>query len=182
MTGAKRNHGFTLIELLMTLGIAGMLAMIGAPAMATLLARTRTSTTESALVDALQRARAAAVMHNSRVLVCPSHDGHRCDAGDTWEHGWIVALDRDRDGQPDAASPILVTHAALAAGTRVLSGRGRTRIAFHPNGGAGGSNVSFTVCGTRMHAGKAVVVANSGRVRIDDADPIRLQACLAAAP
>ena len=60
-----------------------------------------------------------------------------------------------------------------------MSSRGRTRIAFHPNGGAGGSNVSFTICATRARTGKAVVVSNSGRVRIDAATPAHLQACLA---
>lgn len=183
MTQVRRTHrGFTLIELLMALGIAGILAMAGAPAMGNLLARNRVTTAQGALLDALQRARAAAVMHNGRVLVCPSRDGHRCDAGDSWQHGWIVALDRDHDGQPDATSPIIATQVALAIGTHVVSSRGRTRIAFHPNGGATGSNASFTICTARERIGSIVVVSNSGRVRSGAAAPAQLQECLAGAP
>ena len=183
MTQARSpQRGFTMIELLMALGIAGILAMIGAPAMGSLLARTRARTAEGALLDALQRARAAAVMHNGRVLVCPSQDGQHCDEGDNWGRGWVVALDRDRDGQPDSGASPFVVQGALSAGTRVVSSRGRTRIAFHPNGGAAGSNASFTICATRARTGKAVVLSNSGRIRIDAVDPARLQACLAATP
>ena len=175
----RSERGFTLTELLITLAIAGILAMIGAPAMGGLLARTRDASTEAAVANTLRHARSAAVMRNARVLVCPSRDGHRCNPGDDWQHGWIVAKDVDHDGQPDADAPLIVAQAAMPAGTRVITSVGRGQLAFHPNGGAGGSNARFTICHANARAGKAVIVANSGRVRLADADPAHLQACLA---
>ena len=69
---ARTARGFTLTELLIALAIAGILAMIGAPAMGGLIARTRDSGIENAIAAGLRGARTAAVMRNARVLVCPS--------------------------------------------------------------------------------------------------------------
>ena len=175
-------HGFTLTELLVTLAIAGILAMIGAPAMGGLLARTRDASTEAAVANTLRHARSAAIMRNTRVLVCPSRDGLRCNPGDDWQHGWLIALDSDHDGQPDTNAPLIAAQASMPVGTRVTTSAGRGQLAFHPNGGAGGSNASFTICHANARAGKAVIVANSGRVRLASADAAHLQACLAGIP
>ena len=175
----RSTQGFTLTELLVTLAIAGILAMIGAPAMGSLLARTQDANTEASIADSLRHARTAAVMDNARVLVCPSNDGVHCHAGDDWQHGWIVARDADHDGQPDATAPIIATQSAMPAGIRMITSEGRSRITFQPSGSAGGSNVTFTICHANARAGKSVIVANSGRVRLAGAEPARLQVCLA---
>lgn len=175
----RSDHGFTLIELMITLAIAGVLATIGVPSLAHLLARVQDSGAQGALVTSLRHARTVAVMHNTRVLVCPSSDGRHCQAADEWQHGWIVARDRDHDGQPDADIPVIAVHGSLHAGARVITSTGREQVAFHPNGGAAGTNATFTVCHARERDGKSVVVSNTGRVRVEDATSARLQACLA---
>jgi type IV fimbrial biogenesis protein FimT len=180
MQEAQRpQRGFTLTELLVVLAIAGILAMIGAPAMGGLLARTQDANAEASIAGALRHARAAAVMHNARVVVCPSLDGRRCHQGDVWQRGWIIARDANHDGQPDAGVPLIAVHAAMPTGTAVITSVGRTRIAFHPEGSAAGSNANFTICHVHERQGKSVVVANSGRVRLGAADRQHLQACLA---
>lgn len=178
----RSARGFTLTELMIALAIAGILAMIGAPAMGGLLARTRDSGIENAIAASLRGARNAAVMRNARVLVCPSPEGHRCGSNANWQYGWIIAQDADHDGQPDAGRSVLDVQSALPAGTRVVTSAGRTRIAFQPSGSAGGSNVTFTICHARERDGRAVIVANSGRVRIAHADAAHLHACLAGVP
>ena len=179
---ARAAHGFTLTELMIALAIAGILAMIGAPAMGGLLARTENAGIESSIAQGLRSARTTAVMHNARVLVCPSPNGRQCGSGSDWQQGWIIAQDADHDGQPDAGKPILDVQTAMPAGTRVITSAGRRRIDFQPSGSAGGSNVTFTICHAREHGGRAVIVANSGRVRVAHADPAHLQACLAGIP
>ena len=179
MTRSARARGFTLTELMITLAIAGVLAMIGAPAMGGLLARTRAASTEAMVANTLRHARSAAVMRNARVLVCPSRDGRRCSAGDDWQHGWIIAQDSDHDGQPDDGAALIMAQAAMPTGTRVITSLGRGQIAFQPSGSAGGSNVRFTICHANAREGKEVIVANSGRVRLASADAAHLQACLA---
>ncbi len=178
----RRNRGFTLTELLITLAIASVLAMIGAPAMGSLLARTRDASTEASIARTLQHARNTAVMHNARVLVCPSGDGQHCEASDNWQHGWIVARDADGDGKPDPDTPIIDVRSAMPVGTRVITSGGRTKLTFHATGSAAGSNVAFTVCHARAQDGKAVILSNTGRVRLAKPEPERLQACLDGLP
>lgn len=173
------SHGFTLTELLSTLAIAGILAMMGAPAMGGLIARTTNATTEASVAGTLRHARTAAIMRNARVVVCPSLDGRRCQSNDEWRHGWITGQDADHDGQPDAATQVIATQAAMPRGTRVITSAGRKQVTFQPSGSAGGSNVTFTICHARDRVGKSVVVSNTGRVRLESADAAHLQACLA---
>lgn len=174
-----RGHGFTLVELAITLAIAAVLVAIGAPAMGGLVARTHEASAEGHVADTLRQARTAAVMHNGRVVVCPSADGRRCDAADDWQHGWLVADDADHDGQPDPGKPVIAVLQAMPSGTRVVTTTGRRQITFQASGSAGGSNVTFTICHTRKRDGRSVIVANSGRVRVQAADATHLAACLA---
>lgn len=177
--GKHADHGFTLAELMITLAVAGILAMMGAPAMGNLMSRFHLGSAEASIVDSLRRARTTAVMHNTRVVVCPSRDGRHCSKGEDWQNGWLVADDDDHDGQPDAGAQALAVIGAMPAGTRIVTSAGRGQLVFQPSGSAGGSNVNFTVCHAHAHNGKSVVVANSGRVRIGVADATHLQACLA---
>lgn len=179
INGGTSSRGFTLTELLIVLAIAGILAAIGAPAMGNLMSRVHQDSAEAAIADSLRRARTTAVMHNNRVLVCPSRDGRRCNKGDDWQHGWLVADDADHDGQPDSRTQALAVIGAMPGGTRIITSVGRGQLTFQPSGSAGGSNVNFTVCHAHDRSGKSVVVANSGRVRIDKPGTDRLQACLA---
>jgi type IV fimbrial biogenesis protein FimT len=183
MHQTRRTHcGFTLIELLITLAIAGILAMIAAPAMGGLLVRSQTEDAEAAIANALHLARTNAVMHDHRVLVCPSNDGRHCQPGVDWQHGWIVFDDTDRNGQPDAGGKGLNVFARLPDGVRIITSTGREHIVFHPNGNAAGSNARFTICDARQETGESVVIANSGRIRLDGAEPELLQQCLAGPP
>lgn len=178
----RKGGGFTLVELMMTLAVAAILAMIGAPALGNLLARSREANAEVRIAGTLRHARTAAVMDNTRIIVCPSNDGRHCHSGYDWQHGWIVAPDQNADGQPDTGRQIIAALPAMAAGSRIITSAGRSHIIFHPNGNAAGSNARFTICHARERDGKSVVVSNSGRIRISQPDPARLQQCLAAIP
>lgn len=172
-----RQRGFTLIELLIVLSIAGILAVVGMPALGSMLARSHRQSAESALQASLMHAREMAIMRNTHVIVCPSSDGAACSGGADWQYGWLIAVDADHDNQPDHGS--MAVFNAMPSGMRILASRGRPRIVFRPDGSAAGTNAQLTVCHTGdPHAGVAVVVSNSGRVRVADAQPDRLQACL----
>ncbi len=176
----SRQCGFTLIELLTTLCIAGVLAAIGVPALGSMLARAHTQSAESALETSLMHARETAVERGVQVIVCPSADARHCDAGDDWQRGWLVATDKDHDRQPDSGTQPLAVFDALPKGMRIIASRGRPLIVFHPDGSATGSNAELTVCHRGdQRGGQAVVIANSGRVRIASAQSDRLQECLA---
>lgn len=178
----RKAPGFTLIELMTTLAVASILAMIAAPALGNLLARVREASAEARIAGTLRHARTAAVMDNTRIIVCPSSDGRHCHSGYDWQHGWIVAPDADYDGQPDTGHQIIAALPAMPAGNRIITSSGRTHIIFHPDGNSAGSNARFTICHARGGDGKSVVVSNTGRVRIADPDPSRLEQCLAGIP
>lgn len=171
-----QHAGFTLVELMLALAIAAVLAAIGAPAMAGLLARTHELAAESQVYDGLNHARQLAVMHNTRVRVCPSNDGHHCGDGHDWQAGWIIVP--ERRGATSSTMPARV-FPAMPNGTRIITSAGRRSVEFHPDGRAAGTNLRFTICHARRRDGKSVVVSNTGRVRMAVPEPVQLQACLA---
>lgn len=174
----SNQRGFTLIELLIALTIVVILAAIGMPALGSMLARSHRQSAEGALEASLMHAREMAIMRNTHMIVCPSSGGTACSGGADWQYGWLVAADADHDNQPDHGSFMAVFN-AMPSGMHILASRGRPRIVFRPDGSAAGTNAQLTVCHTGdPHAGVAVVVSNSGRVRVGDAEPDRLQACL----
>jgi type IV fimbrial biogenesis protein FimT len=173
-----RQCGLTLIELLIVLSVAAILAVIGMPALGSMLARSQRRSAESALQASLMHARETAITRHVPVIVCPSPDHHACASWDDWQDGWLIAADADRDHEPDPGTPLAVFD-AMPAQTRVVSSSGRPRVVFRPDGSASGTNARLTVCNLGdVREGVAVVVANSGRVRIADAQPDRLRGCL----
>lgn len=175
-------RGFTLTELLVVLAIAGILAMAGTPMLGGLLARSRVASVEGTIAGSLRHARTLAVMHNTRVLVCPAADTRHCRSDGNWQHGLLVVADADHDGQPDPGAHAVDLSASPPPGTRIITSIGRRQVVFHPDGSAAGSNLRFTICHAGETSGKSVVVSNSGRVRIDTPSSDRLQQCLAGMP
>lgn len=176
-----KQCGFTLIELLIVLSITGVLTIIGMPALGSMIARAHQQSAESALQASLMHAREIAVERGVQVIVCPSADARQCDASTSWQRGWLIGVDTDHDRQPDPDTAPLAVFNSLPIGMQILASNGRPRIVFRTDGSASGTNAQLTVCHRgAMHNGLAVIVANSGRVRVAPAQPDRLQACLAA--
>ncbi|HEX7340249.1 MAG TPA: GspH/FimT family pseudopilin [Rhodanobacteraceae bacterium] len=154
--------GFSLVEQLACLAVVAVLTTLAVPAMSGLLTRSATRSTADTLFRAAHVARTYAITHDSDTLLCPSLDGHRCDASHGWQANWIVARDRNHDGQPDIA-PIL--RLQPSAHTRVAGTRGRDHVRFRPDGSAAGTNLTLIVCAAASAPAHAVVISNTGRVR-----------------
>jgi len=171
-----RPCGYTLVEQMIALVIAAVLVAMAVPSMAGLLSRSTVRVTEDALFSAAQLARSSAITHNTHALLCPSADGRHCSHPPHWQHGWIVALDRDHDGQPDATA---LTRHVPDPQIRVVGSAGRDLVRFRPNGAAPGTNLSLVIC---PHAGQAglarvVVISNAGRIREAKADAAQQARC-----
>ena len=178
--------GTTLVELLMTTLVLAVLGTLAAPAFASLLERGRVQAADQGFVTALHLARETAARNAARTLVCPSDDGTHCNDDGRWEAGWIVAMDRDRDGQPDTAPLLRSDRNAMGSALptsrlRMQSTVGRPRVVFQPDGSSGGSNVTFLICRTGGHSGRGIVVSNSGRIRQTGLSATQLQLCLSGA-
>jgi type IV fimbrial biogenesis protein FimT len=176
-----------LVELLTAMLVLAMLGTLAAPAFASLLERGRVQAADQDFVAALHLARETAARSQARTLVCPSADGTHCIDDGRWEAGWIVAIDRDRDGQPDT-TPLLRSDRDAAHGStqgvlrlRMQSSAGRPHVVFQPDGSSGGSNVTFLICPIGGRGGRGIVVSNSGRIRQAGLNVGQLQLCLADA-
>lgn len=175
----RTQAGFSLVEQVMVLAILAVLAGIAVPSMARLLGSHRLQTAQFEYLAAMRYARAEAVQAGTRVLLCPSRDGSQCGNKADWNRGWLLALDRDHDGQPDGV-PLRVQR--MDGRLTILGSNGRDHVRFLPDGSALGSNLSLLFC-SRDAPGPAllVVVSNAGRARGDTATPVQAAACAAAA-
>jgi type IV fimbrial biogenesis protein FimT len=165
-TTQYRNRGLTLIELMMTLAVLATLIAVAAPAFGNLIQSTQAQTSRSGLTTALNTARIFAISKTAHVVVCPSADHQHCGHTTEWQHGWLIFIDADDDGERDDSEELLGVAEAQPEGVAILSTAGRTRVAYRPDGSAVGSNVTFTVCDRRgSDTATSLVINNGGRVR-----------------
>ena len=165
-TTIRHNRGVTLIELMMTLAVLATLIAAAAPAFGSLIRGTEAQTSRSALTTALNTARMSAVNKTAHVAVCPSSDQQYCGHTTEWQHGWLIFIDADDDGERDASEEILAVGEALPAGVAIVSTAGRRHVDYRPDGSSPGSNVTFTVCDQRgRDEASSLVINNAGRVR-----------------
>lgn len=181
-TGNGHDKGFTLVELLMTIAIITVLAMIALPAFGSLFGRTRTEAARGLLETSLNQARLAAVGRNAAVTACPSSYSAACDRSTRWHHGWIVFVDRDRDGMRSEDEPLLAAEQARR-GVAILGTPGRLRVGYRPDGSVSGTNVTLTVCdpASGVAGATTLVVSMSGRIRHGTPTAEAATACIRAA-
>jgi type IV fimbrial biogenesis protein FimT len=161
-----------MIELMAGLALAAVLMTQALPSFSGLSERAQVRTTVQELVTTFSRARTEAIMRHHQTTVCPLPEERalRCAENSTWEHGWMVYFDYDRNDERSNAEPVLSVFDAIdALNMQLRSTVGRPRVRFLPNGLASGSNATLRLCvPDRPELGRAVVVNNAGRVRSEE--------------
>jgi len=159
------QRGMTILELMIGISLAAVLLGLAVPSMADFVANQRITAATNQMITDLQYARLQAVTRNQNVVACPSVDQQRC-SGNRWDRGWMIFTDADDNRQPDVIEDVLrVVHADERA---VISSGGRLRVRFQPSGGAYGTNLTLRICATESEVdGRAVIVSNPGRVRMN---------------
>ena len=168
------SPGFTLVELMVVLVILSVLGTVGGPAFVGMVRSSQLTNASNAFLSSLWLTRSEALRRGARTAMCRSADGAHCAGAGGWEQGWIVFLDRDGDGAPDAPESILLRQQALDNGVLIRGNRPvADTIWFGPSGrsrmvsGALQAG-TVTLCHRSAEPGKArqIVVSAPGRPRL----------------
>jgi type IV fimbrial biogenesis protein FimT len=174
----KHHAGISLIELLVTLAIGATVMSAVLPNFGTAVDRQRAVAAHNLLLATLQHARTAAVFERGTTVVCPSHDGLRCEPGGVWESGWISFIDRDGNGALDASDTLLRFEAHGVAKLQVRTSTARPQVRFRPDGRSAGSNLTIRMCDSSGGPLQGIVINNGGRARrTSDAETSALTRC-----
>jgi len=163
--------GFTLLELIVTLAVAALLLSVGIPGFQSVTMNSRLIAQTNEFVTAINMARSAAVRYQRNATVCLTSNFDAavptCDAGTDWSNGWVVWVDRDRDGSVDAAEVIAV-HEPLA-GTSTLLSTTTNRFTYDARGFALVAGDDLSLCDGRTgETGRIVSVNAAGRTNVSD--------------
>jgi type IV fimbrial biogenesis protein FimT len=128
-------RGYTLLELLCIFAIASLLLASGTPGFVRLLREQRLSAAVTDFQAALLLARSEALRRGVRVDLA-AQDGD-------WRRGWVVLVDRNRNGQADAGDEIIQRHGPLSEDITIsakLTDMSAPYIAYSPAGRSRGNS------------------------------------------
>lgn len=160
----QNQAGFSLFELLLVSLLASVLAVFAIPAFSNLLLDAGMVTQVNRYVHGMHIARQEAEKYGADVVLCRSVDGRNCNHGLTWQSGFIVFINRDRDDPPqvDAGETLLQSAPAFDGGVITAN---RSAFVFRPYGKRS-VNGTLTFCDRRgPGAAKSVIVSYTGRPR-----------------
>lgn len=162
----ERPPGFSLPELIFSMAIIAGLVGWGVPAFRNLERNAARTSEVNLFLQAVYLARSEAIKRNGVVSLCPSADGTHCTSGDaSWDQGWIVFVNSDRDSPAvrDAGEDLLHAYPTWVGGSVVAN---RETLSFRAFGQSG-VTATFTFCDDRgsRHA-RAVIISQSGRPRV----------------
>lgn len=162
-----RTHGYTLLELLITLLIVSLLLSIAIPGFTQQIQSNRTRTATLELLESINHARTLAVTHGKRATI--RNRGQ-------WAQGWEIFIDENNNGLWDEGE-LLLQERTTSNNMNISGNRsveeyvsfipsGESRRAGRANGGSFQAG-TFTICPTEPGAGYELVLARSGRLRMD---------------
>ena len=165
----KRNKGFTLLELMVTVGVAAILLSVGVPSFRSVIMDNRLVRDSNQFVASINLARSSAVRFQRNATICPSANFNAavptCAATTDWSNGWIVWVDKDRDGATDA-NEILAVHPPIDD-TTAFSSATAALFSYDARGFGASPADNLTMCDNRSgETGRSIKVNNVGRTNV----------------
>lgn len=165
------NKGFTLIELLVVIALVAILAVIGVPSMQQFIQHNRVVATTNDWLTAVMQTRVEALKIRQRVVLCASSDPNVAPACDgSWEQGWVIFVDTDRDDTLDGGEAIIDVHGPVSGNVVVRDNLASDQIAFNGDGFPSGlGTATFRVCGdgsANSDLATQIAINGMGRARI----------------
>lgn len=108
------------------MGLVAILMGIAVPSFQYVTNANRVSGEINGLLTDMQYARAEAIKEGADVVVCSSNGGTSCSGAATWQTGWIVFSDLNRDGSWQSGEPILRVQSALTGSDTLAPADGTT--------------------------------------------------------
>jgi type IV fimbrial biogenesis protein FimT len=162
-------QGFTLFELIVTIGLATLVLTLGLPSFGGIIANHRLRVEVNALFHAVHLARKESIVRRRVVTLCPTRDGLACERDPDWSSGWMMFVNRDRNGdsQRDPDEPIL-QHFAVDPATRIVA----NRMSFSLRSTElRATNGTFIFCDRAQRAApRALIISYTGRPRVSRTD------------
>jgi type IV fimbrial biogenesis protein FimT len=174
--------GFTVVELLVTLTVVGILAALAVPNMRPFIQNNRLTAASNDLLRSFQLARTEAIKRQQNVVVCASTDPTAANPTCTYGPfgGWIVFQDTNANWQTDGGEAVLERHNLLDSSITVKTDKdgieSYAATGFANPAGTKTPTRNILMCDIRGNqitgstsVERAVLVANTGRVRVSTA-------------
>ncbi len=168
----RYRAGFTLLEAIITTSIICIVLAIGIPSFKAITQNNRMAAARNSITTHLNLARSEAVKRSIGVVLCPSDNGQTCADSTIWNRGFILYADNNGSKELELGEQILRYMNTTQDLIRIRTTSGRRKVAYNPFGYASGYNLTFTFCDSNSQVDpKAVIVSNSGRVRLSSTKP-----------
>ncbi len=164
-----QKNGFTLLELMVTLAIAAVLLSVGVPSFRGMMLDNRLVNEANQFVTAVNLARSAAVRYQRNATVCMTSNYSAavptCGGSNNWARGWIVWVDKDRDGATDA-NEVITVHEPVA-GSITMTSAGASAFTYNARGFSTTGGDDISLCDDRSsETGRLIKVNNVGRTSV----------------
>tara|TARA_R110002049_G_scaffold252264_1_gene427132 strand:+ start:267129 stop:267677 length:549 start_codon:yes stop_codon:yes gene_type:complete len=169
----KRKYvpGFTVIELMLTIAVAGVILSLGVPSFIGLVERNQLTSGINEFISSMSLARSEAIKRNQRVSICPSSNGETC-AGNQYENGWIIYVDRNSNGSRQTGSEELIWVSDALPERMTLRGDGccGNSIPYLASGQISGIAGNIHLCKENdADRSRKITINTFGRARLDSA-------------
>lgn len=167
-----RRRGFTLMELLVVIALIAILATLAAPTYRSFIVNQQLFAAASDFLTAVLQARSEALRLGRTVVLAPTD-------GADWHNGWRIFVDVDGSGTYSSAQTLIHTHPeAMGSAVTIdpssvkttgpFSG-GTPSFAYQATGFPRGFfNGKLWLSAAETGRQRAIIVSNSGRVRLCD--------------